>query len=497
MPTSNSLYFTVKSEPALQESGWEVTVRNGLRLDQVAAVITDFVSLSVAPELNAVGLGSITLSADSPLWSRRLPNGEHPQWLLEYEHVWEAWQDGVLRFQWLGETIEHHFVEDDETRLITVSGPGTAQMLTWACVMPSYFPPAQEEPPASLDDPATLTYVPRYDLDWPAMRMWLDQLHRAQGRGTIPWIVPTFTDTADSGGAKWQIISTVGTTVPGVSVLFGDSVQLDAGTNLLDLLNVFTGQDYSKQFAERVEWFMRPGFHLEVRTTIGVHRENQVVFYEGGISQLDRTRTRDEICNYVVTIDQNGSTSFASDTTSMAVWGQREKVNDQNKNITIAAQRSAITWTYLELHKKEKDQWTIVVPYGQPGRVPFVDYDIGDWIGVCLFNDLGGPSVPDIYRVMSIAVHVDGDATTVELTLKTALDVIQHNLEGQITSILNSVANGVAAPPRTVVSMIPTGAGMITWHPALGYVVAPRPIKVYIQGDEPGADAKTGDLWAQ
>jgi hypothetical protein len=466
MPTSNSLPFVVKSAPALQETGWEITVRDGITYQQVGgsdAVITDFVSLSIAPELNAPGAGSITMNLDSPMWSTLLANGQDPrEWLNAFEHLWEVWQDGVVRFQFLGTNVDERYIEDDESRQITISGPGIAHMLSWACVLPPGYPPTQEEPPAGLEDPRTLKYIPRYPIDWPAMRIWLDQLRRAQARGTLPWISVSFTESADSGGTPWEVVQT-----PAEVADPATGIQLDLGTNLLDLLGVHTGQDLTRQFAERVEWYMRPWFWLDVQKTIGVHRENAVVFYEGGITTLERSRSRDDVANYVVTIDENGSTSFAYDTDSISRWNQREQLNTQNRNVTDSSRRQALTHLYLDLHKDEKDQWTIQVPYDQANRVPFIDYDIGDWIGVCRFNPTG-TSTPSIYRVISIVVHVEGEQTTVELTLRTALQALQMSLQSQLTSLINGLASGVNTPPSNVVSTVSTDAGVSLWSTSKG-----------------------------
>lgn len=464
MPVSNPLPLTITPKPkpppeqqALQPAGWEVRVRYGAGWEgDPGFVVTDFVSLTIGPELNGPGAGSITFDEDSPMWQNLLPNGEQAEWLQEYEHLWQAFYDGELRFEWLGESIETHLVEDDESRQITISGPGTAKMLSWALVLPVGFPPAGEAPPIALDDPRKYKYVPRYNIDQPAMQIWLDQLQKAQARGTIPWVHATFTATADSVGQPWQVVQNP------TEVADPDTgIQLEVGTNLLDLLNAHTGQDYSKQFAERTEWFMQPGFYLRVQQTIGIHREDHLVFFEGAVETIERSRTRDEIGNFVVTMDENGSTSLALDTTSVARWNQRELLNTQNQNVTDPARRAAVNQVVLEQHNNEKDQWTIAVPADRPGFMPFIDYDIGDWIGISRYNPYGASTV-DPFRVMALTVKVEDNVETVELTLQSTLELRQKQLEARLTAILNQITHLQGKPTGTATT---AAAGIKTPSP--------------------------------
>lgn len=507
---SNGVFFTVRQTPSLGEVGWTVRVLDYRDFATPVAWVHEYLQLTVGPELNAPGAGAIVMDADSPFWARTLPNGEPATVLLDREYLWECYEDGVLRFQFLGSNVDEHILEPDETRAITVSGAGIGHVLSWASVLPKVFP-LQTDP--GIVDPLSPSTWTGFPTDWSAMRIWLHMLWISQARGTIRFVTPLFTETTDSGGAAWEVVATQG-------VVSGAITQIvpEPGTNLLDLLNVHTGQDLTKQFAMRAEWFMHPGFKLDVRKTIGVHRENQVIFFEGNLDTKERVRVRDQIANYVVTVDVYGNSSFATDPTSIGVWQQREQLQNRNPNVTDPARRDAIGHVVLAQHKDENSQWTIKVPYDQPGRKVFVDYDIGDWIGISnVAPDCACPV--DVYRVMAIIVNVtEGAPPTLELTLQSKLDALQRDLQQQLTSILNAIGTGgdLTLPnPKLFPFNPPTDGWDLGWSPTAGWYGTPwgtnvtgttdtrppdggyRNIHVFIQPDDPADVALPGDFWIQ
>ncbi len=514
MATSNSLFLAVRETPPAERAGFTVRVLDAADFRTPVAMVSGYLSLSIGPELSAPGAGSITLDAESPFWAGELLDGQPAIAVLDRIYLWEAWEDGALRFQWLGMVVEERLIGDDDTHAVVVSGPGIAQVLARASVLPQYFPPAKSSLPKGQ------AAWKQYPLNWPAMRVWLDQFNRAKARGTIAYVTPMFTASTDSGGEPWEVVNSPATTATGF-------VELEAGTNLLDLLDVQTGQDTSKQDAMRADWYMHPGFKLDVRKTIGTRREKQVIFFEGGLDRVERTRVRDEIANYVVTVDLYGQTSFAKDTASIAKWQQQETLVSQYQNISDAARRQAISNVVLQQRRDEKSQWVIQVPYDGDGRKPFRDYDIGDWIGVARFTTHHVSQV-EAYRVLAIVITVpDTGEPVVELTLQSKLDAAQKDLEKKLTSILNSISKGgstttINKPSDPVDDIDPndvTGAGPITltffddpadvpddawdvgWSASEGWFGAKGlggsgGAHVFIQATEPG-EAVTGDIWVQ
>lgn len=69
-----------------------------------------------------------------------LPNGQPAHYLLDYEHIWQVFQDGVCRFEFLGETITEQLADASEQRIVTVTGPGVIAALKWAMAAPPGFP---------------------------------------------------------------------------------------------------------------------------------------------------------------------------------------------------------------------------------------------------------------------------------------------------------------------------------------------------------------------
>lgn len=475
--SSNPVYLNVRPEPALAGVGWEVRVLSHEDYATTIAVIGEYVQLTIAPEVNAPGAGSITFDADSPMWAQALPGGQPASTLLDHEHVWEAYEDGELRFQWLGTNVVER-ADEDETRTVTVSGPGGGQVLEWAKVFPPGFPTPS---------------APFWTFNTNIMAAYLTLLTAAQERGTITWVTPTFTAAADSGGVAWADADVTAEWKP------------DLGADLLTVLGTATGQDLDKPANIRADWVMWPGWQLDVRPEIGAHREQSVIFFEGGIHDKERTRTREKIANLVAVRDVHGQLSIATDTASIGRFGQREQLRQQ-ANITDSERRDQVAQVVLEQGRDELSSWTITVPYASPGRRVFVDYGLGDWIGVARHTP-GAPSIVEAYRVLAIAVRVTGDGEpTLQLTLQTVLDARQRQLALRLTNIVNNVGGGLADLPDVNIPGLPDYSGPVVWNPDTGrFEIGSFPaglgggfgggIKMFIQTDDPGDAANIGDLW--
>jgi len=462
----------------------------------VIAIVTEYMSLSVGPELNKPGEGSITLDLDSAFWEDPLPGGQPGTYLLDREHLWRCSQDGQVRFEFLGTNVEEQIVDPDRVRSVTISGAGTADVLRWAKVFPPGFP----TPP-----PATGRVWPF--LGKPIMRAYRSLIHTAQARGTIPWISLTFTASSDSGGVNWADLHTA----TKKRVEFNP----EYGADMLTLLGICTGQDATKPAGVRADWVMKPGFKLDVRKTFGSHREKHVVFYEPVLERKERRRSREELENYVVVADVDFKFSPASSSSSIAQWGRRELWDNRN-NLTNAKVRGKVARNLLEQNKLETSHWTLRVPYDEPGRAVFVDYDLGDWIGVVRHSASVTGSALEAYRVIGIVVNVpDTGDPVVELELQSKLDTRLRRLEIELTTIINDLNNVVI--PKDPGDRIPPLTDRKTvicwdytknrWHACdvsdLDHT-GPWPgsggggtggIRVFIQPNDPGSEAHYGDFW--
>lgn len=449
------------------------------------AVISDYVELIGGPVLCDVGAGSVTLDLDSRVMRSTLPGGAPATSLLAAGMLWRAYEDGEQRFEWIATRRNKKVLEsDNRTRLVEVSGEGGASVLKRAKVLPP-------------GTPHQTSFFWTFS-GQPRMAAWLTLLQASQGRGTIPYVTALFTAATDSGGLAWADTPSGASSQP-------DYIP-DLGADLLDLLNLSTGQDVEAVAPIRAEWVMWPGFQLDVRPIIGTHREDKVIFHDGG-STISRDQELDceDVANYIIVRDVYGATSLATSAESIATYGQVELLQDQG-NLTNQDLRAQAANTSLQILKDEKSSWTIVVkPDGDRRRV-FRDYGIGDWVGVDEFDINTGESTVVPYRVMAITIHKTETEYACELTLQSRLDIKIRELQKSLTRILNTQQGGqlpdipgpgsLPAPDLTSYTpyaFTPYNGG---WRaaPISSWGGLGGGISMYIQPDEP-TGASTGDLW--
>lgn len=504
MPTKNPFPFPVITVPPLTNVGWEVRVLDYTDFTTPVAIIPEWIDLSIGPELSGVGAGSITFDFDSPFWNSTLANSEPATSLKEYEYLWQAWEEGVLRFEWLGRVVEEKILDDSEIYGVIISGPGGAEVLRDDCILRPGFPlpiPGDLDPEEAVSSSNSVpSYGWEFPTDWPAMRMWHTLFNAAKSRGTMAWIKLRFSATFDSADNPWVFVPTVLTQA-------GHGFRPTPGQDLLDFLNDCTGQETSKHFATYAEWILEPGGWLRVQRSIGTRRDDEVIFFEGGLKKKHRTRTRETISNYIVVQDIYGKTSLGTDTNSISRWRKRVKLHTDNQNVTDPARRDAIAQVVIEQSKDERSSWVIEVPYDEPGRRPFIDYQLGDWIGVATFRP-GVASTVDRYRVLAIAVSVDSNGQpTVELTLQSLMEFRQRILERKLTAIVNR-PNPLSNLPDVSIPKPPDPGDVLTWTGDYWTNLPPDGggggggvggVQVFIQFTDPAdtEDVDPGDFWLQ
>lgn len=452
--TVSSRYLAILAPQPDINSGWSIHVLDYKDMKSLVAVVSEFTEMSFTIELNGPGTGSITMDEDSPFWGQLLNNGNSNRTLLNNEYVFEAWENNTPRFAWVAQTVENTLVGDDETRAVTISGPGIAQVLTWACINRPAWPTKVPIVRYDISQADGKTKIPvyransyqdtvpaflwRFPMGWPTMRMWYTVFKAAQRRGLINWVTLMFGPLKDSGGQPWIAINTID------QVAENEGYQPDTPSeHLLDFLGDCTGQDYSKWFGQRLEWIMHPGFKLDVRRTIGSDQSKYVRFFQGNIVSDSRTRDRESIYNRVISVDVDGNETTRQDAASVRSWNLREQRNEAQKNVTDATLMSQISDRVIAASKDEKDQWSIAIPYDDPGRQPFRNFNVGDWIGVNVDYFGATPTAvagPQKERVMAITIHVNADATVpeCELTLKSLIELQADDLQKQITQLINN-----------------------------------------------------------
>lgn len=527
--TVNSRFLAIGSGEPNINAGWTIRVLDYKDMKSLVAIVSEFTEFSFTQQLNDPGTGSITIDEDSPFWAQILNSGESHRALQNREYVFEAWDNNVPRFAWLAQAVNNVLIGEDETRAVELSGPGIAQVLTWAKVgrpaWPTAVPIVQTVPdPVYPNDATKVTKVYRavsssdmipafnwqFPLTWPTMRMWLTVLKAAQRRGAVPWVTPLFTALKDSARQDflWVKVLEEVVTKKGYQPEERDE-------HLLDFLNDCTGQDYSKWFGQRLEWLMYPGFKLDVRRTIGSDRSKTVRFFGGNILSDERTRDREEIYNRVVATDVTSQESNRTDKASVATWNIREQWNTTNQNVTIKTMRDQLADKYIQQSKDEKDQWTIKIPYDDPGRVPYRNFYVGDYVGVNADYFGSTPTAtaaPTKYRVMAITVSVTSDQTypDCELTLKSIIDTKQEELQRQITDLINNPKYQNLSGLTDVDTSTSTGTSTLVFNPTTGKWEATSGTvgsggggngRVFMQSVDPatqtGVTVTAGDFWLE
>ena len=133
-------------------NGWEIYAVSPADYHTVLANIARPTQWSFAKLLNDKGSVSVTINHDDVLFSNTLGDGSAGSNLRDEECLWQYWLNGTCVMDGLGETVTEQLVDSSEQRLDTISGPGTAQVLTWALVMPPGFPDVVFKTDAIYDD---------------------------------------------------------------------------------------------------------------------------------------------------------------------------------------------------------------------------------------------------------------------------------------------------------------------------------------------------------
>lgn len=133
-------------------NGWEIFALSSADYHTVLANIARTTGWSFAKLLNDKGSISVTLNHDDILFSSTLGDGSAGATLRNDECLWQFWLNGRCVMDGLGETVQEQLADGSEQRLDTITGPGTAQVLTWGLAMPPGFPNVVFKADAIIDD---------------------------------------------------------------------------------------------------------------------------------------------------------------------------------------------------------------------------------------------------------------------------------------------------------------------------------------------------------
>lgn len=203
MPANGTFLPVLRPAPA-PDAGWEVRVlpesqwaahADGAPTSPLA-VISTYVELTVSPTVSEVGAGSITLDRAAPVFTRTLPNGQHPSTLYTRDLLWCVYDEGRLVGEFLGQKVSRSQVDAGGTlrQLITISGAGPGHVLDRGVVMTPWYP--KTTPKGKLG-------IYQFK-NQPIMGSWLSLLREAQKRGTAGFVRPRFTTARDTARRVWD-----------------------------------------------------------------------------------------------------------------------------------------------------------------------------------------------------------------------------------------------------------------------------------------------------
>ena len=247
-------------------------------------------------------------------------------------------------------------------------------------------------------------------LETPILGVWKQLFDQCQGRGTIPWFTTRMTAARDSEGNPWQD---------------GMSVQVTNGTDLLSLLTNYTG-------IVNADWVVDPGFVLRACLPVqpggrglGSDKSRTVILREAhSVVSRQRVRARDTIANSIGGENSDGRVVSGQDADSIAEWSQREGWVQTAESVNPTAMQIVVDSSVNQTKDQSLAETINVQPEVAGAAKPFIDYDVGDWVG--LERPRGG-SVIEVVRVIGISPAVSQDGSIVwEITITTYRQWLQE-----------------------------------------------------------------------
>lgn len=437
-------------------SGWTCRIRDWG--GETVAMIP-FSEITFTVEMNALGAGSCTFDLDSEF----LEDETVYKHIFEEINVWEFWEDNYLRAAWVPDTIDDTLIADDLTRQCIVSGAGLLSVLQWYIVA---SPGASDTNPRGMSvGDVTLTNWPyrNGNSSLTFMEMWQAILASTQGRTDSPELQEIrdkrgFNGASDSAGREWALYGP-----PSPVNDDGSSDHESIGVTLYDkLVSLATqsGADFvyipgrgpqggrfesQLAFSDKNSAYGNQHDGQILDFDFGSHVEEKVTFFSTLTQQKGRQKDRTALFNAIWTGDAEGNAApVQADSASITKWGRREKYLQYATQNGISQMESAAA-AELKNSKDELSSWTLTVPpytTTREGVVTcnqvFVDYTVGDWIGVGVPTPAPAEELDTVnttvdaplsLRVDAITGHVTPTEYTIELTLMTNQQLARQKRE--------------------------------------------------------------------
>ena len=340
-----------------------------------------------------------------------LPRAYLDSVLAEEDHHIVVLVDGIERARFIAEDVVEVPVSEDERQSVKVVGRGVGACLEWGAVAP-------------------------YDFGGPNQRVkraWNNStraqaLHElfaeVQARAVLAEvIVDGWNGVFGSTGAVWPDLV---------------DLEFDAGGSWLDLLQSWT------EFG--IEWMMTHDLRLQLAPSFGRQLADSVVLYPAHtVKQQELSISRRDIRTILFTQDGAGGVQRISDTPARAEWGDREQYAVFSDALG-AGTASANGYLLLDLIKGAVKERRVEIDPNAPGRRPFVDFDLGDVVGVWFGDDVYD------FRVLAIAMGADD---TGKIRCEVTLEFMLEAQRKRRLRLLNAstAGGGISSGPQTVYSI--------------------------------------------
>ena len=362
-----------------------------------------------------------------------LPRAYLDSVLAEEDHHIVVLVDGIERARFIAEDVVEVPVSEDERQSVKVVGRGVGACLEWGAVAP-------------------------YDFGGPNQRVkraWNNStraqaLHElfaeVQARAVLAEvIVDGWNGVFGSTGAVWPDLV---------------DLEFDAGGSWLDLLQSWT------EFG--IEWMMTHDLRLQLAPSFGRQLADSVVLYPAHtVKQQELSISRRDIRTILFTQDGAGGVQRISDTPARAEWGDREQYAVFSDALG-AGTASANGYLLLDLIKGAVKERRVEIDPNAPGRRPFVDFDLGDVVGVWFGDDVYD------FRVLAIAMGADD---TGKIRCEVTLEFMLEAQRKRRLRLLNAstAGGGISSGPQTVYAL---GGGFTITPSQLG--VLPLQITAFL-----------------
>lgn len=301
------------------------------------AYIPNPITVAFEDELSGVGSGQVTLSSD-----------DVPSTVFAKDNIWRIYWLGIPVFSFIGETVQDVQIPSSAGHDRAVGGRGIGQWLDKMKVYPPGWPTTRRASQYTFAHSTLANIV-------------YTMIQASQARGTASWITfGNWNGTHDSSHALWADANNI-------TVNVGDSV-------LTLIQNYMTAVPF--------DWHMSHNGVLSLWLNAGRDRTVQVKFQPVGsmlTAEIDTDWTN--LWDAILLEDNSITFSETTDPSVIATYGRRENfaaadnISDSG-GVTQYISSLLNTWTSPVVEKLVQVDVTSV------GRRPFIDFNLGDKVGV-------------------------------------------------------------------------------------------------------------------